>query len=73
MENNVWSQMPCNKLYLRNLCEQLNKFYDHYASDSNKTNKNAVASDLKEMSHISGQIMTQCSELIRSLGLEGQI
>jgi len=68
----VWSQMPCNKLYLMNLHEQFEKFYDHYVSVSNKTNKNAVASDLKEMGCICSQMMTECNELIKSLGLDGQ-
>lgn len=68
----VWSQMPCNKLYLMNLHEQLEKFYDHYVSMSNETNKNAVASDLKAIGGICGQMMTESNELIKSLGLEGQ-
>ena len=69
----VWSQLPCNKLYLGNLHEQFEKFFDHYVSIVNTTtNKNAVASDLKEMGCVCTQIATECNELIKSLGLEGQ-
>ena len=68
----VWSQMPYNKLYLMNLHEQLEKFYDHYVSMSSGTNKNAVASDLKDIGGICRQMMTESNELIKSLGLEGQ-
>lgn len=64
--------MPYNKLYLMNLHEQLEKFYDHYVSMSNETNKNAVASDLKVIGGICKQMMTESNELIKSLGLEGQ-
>lgn len=68
----VWSQMPYNKLYLMNLHEQLEKFYDHYVSMSSGTNKNVVASDLKDIGGICRQMITESNELIKSLGLEGQ-
>ena len=68
----VWSQMPYNKIYLMSLHEQFEKFYNHYVSMSNETNKNAVASDLKAIGGICRQMMTESNELINSLGLEGQ-
>lgn len=70
----VWQQLDfTNRNYLSNLKENLDKFYSHYSSISyDGTNKNAVASDLKEIGCICNQMTTECNELIKSLGLEGQ-
>ena len=70
----VWQQLDfTNRNYLSNLKENLDKFYSHYESIAyNDTNKNAVASDLKDIGCICSSMVDVCNELIKSLGLEGQ-
>ena len=74
VKKTVWQQLDfTNRNYLSNLKENLDKFYSHYSSISyDGTNKNAVASDLKDIKCVCSSMIDSCNELIKSLGLEGQ-
>lgn len=71
-ELTVWEQLPCEKQYIINLYENLNTFYTSYTKNLYTTNKNAVASDLKDIGCICADLMEMCKLCIKGLGLEGQ-
>lgn len=73
-EKTVWQQLDfTNRNYLSNLKGNLDKFYSHYNSMAyDGTNKNAVASDLKDIKCVCSSMIDSCNELIKSLGLDGQ-
>lgn len=70
----VWQQLDfTNRNSLDNLKEHLDEFYSHYSSIAyDGTNKNAVASDLKDIKGVCSSMIDSCNELIKSLGLAGQ-
>lgn len=70
----VWQQLDfTNRNYLDNLKGHLDEFYSHYSSIAyDGTNKNAVASDLKDIKCVCSSMIDSCNELIKSLGLDGQ-